>query len=263
MSKTIILVFIGALFVTCGFMTNDVTAQLTAEKAKYQAATITEEKSAITEEEAELKAEAATLEKQRAEVEEKKTNLAEEEDEIRKRAETLAEKEAALAQRKAEVAKKEADLNAKVVTLTSELEQKLADLQAKETERGILLTLGDVVFESGQANLRATAMENLYPMVTFLRDHPARHILIEGHTDNVGAESYNLNLSQERAAAVQTFLLRNGVSTERITARGYGEQYPVDTNATRDGRQKNRRVEIVLLREGKRVDEVMRNNGTE
>jgi outer membrane protein OmpA-like peptidoglycan-associated protein len=101
-------------------------------------------------------------------------------------------------------------------------------------------------------------MENLYPMATSLRENPKRHILIEGHTDSVGSKSYNLELSQQRAAAVQNFLVRNGIDAERITARGYGEAYPMGSNETKAGRQDNRRVEVVILREGERVAEAMR-----
>ena len=251
-------VLMGALLFVFGLTAHDAHAQSETVEVTEQAANITEKKSEITEDEAELREEAAEIEKERATIEQKKAKLAEEEAEVREKAAALAEKQAALVEKKSNVAKEEAEVGKKAAVHTSELERKLAELQAKETERGLILTLGDVVFTSDQANLKAEALENLYPMVTFLRENPERHILIEGHTDNVGPESYNLDLSQERAAAVKNFLLRNGISPERITARGYGEEYPVDMNTTKEGRQTNRRVEIVVLREGKRVEEAIR-----
>jgi OOP family OmpA-OmpF porin len=109
--------------------------------------------------------------------------------------------------------------------------------------------LGDVLFEFNKADLRAGALRNLYPLVSFLKENASRAVTIEGYTDNVGAESYNLDLSQRRAEAVRRFLLENGLTQDRITARGLGEAYPVASNSTESGRQMNRRVEIVIANE--------------
>jgi outer membrane protein OmpA-like peptidoglycan-associated protein len=133
---------------------------------------------------------------------------------------------------------------------TRQLEQELADLKARQTERGLVLTLDDVLFEYDKADLKAGAIRNLYPLVTFLRENPERNLIIEGHTDSLGSDSYNFDLSERRAGAVQSFLLQNGISPMRIAARGYGEAYPVVSNDTEAGRQQNRRVEVVILREG-------------
>lgn len=138
------------------------------------------------------------------------------------------------------------------------LEQELAELKAKQTERGLVLTLGDVLFEYDKADLKAGALRNLYQLVTFLRENPNRNLLIEGHTDSIGSDSYNLDLSQRRSEAVQTFLLQNGISAERIIARGYGEAYPIASNNTEAGRQQNRRVEVVILNEGERAADRIR-----
>ncbi len=127
-----------------------------------------------------------------------------------------------------------------------QLQQELAALQAKQTDRGLVLTLGDVLFETGKADLRAGALRNLYPLVTFLQKYPERQVMIEGHTDSVGSESYNLDLSQRRADAVRAFLLQNGANASQITARGYGKTSPVASNDTEAGRQQNRRVEIII-----------------
>jgi outer membrane protein OmpA-like peptidoglycan-associated protein len=133
---------------------------------------------------------------------------------------------------------------------STQLEQELAALkaQARETERGPVLTLGDVLFEFNRADLKSGAMQKLYPLVAFLQENPTRSVVIEGHTDNIGSDSYNFELSQRRAEAVRAFLLQNGIRAERITAQGRGESYPVAANDTEAGRQQNRRVGIVISR---------------
>lgn len=151
-----------------------------------------------------------------------------------------AQEQAALAQQQA--------LNAEA--RARQLAIELSEFKARETERGLVLTLGDVLFEYDKAELRAGALRNLYPLVTFLRENPERNILIEGHTDSIGSDSYNLDLSRRRAESVRGFLLQNGLGPERITLEGYGESYPVASNDSEAGRQQNRRVELVVLHEG-------------
>jgi OmpA-OmpF porin, OOP family len=128
-----------------------------------------------------------------------------------------------------------------------QLQQELGELKAKQTDRGLVLTLGDVLFEVNQADLKPGALRNLYPLVTFLKENPTRQVLIEGHTDSTGSEVHNLELSQRRAEAVRTFLSDNGISPARLTVRGYGEAYPIAPNTTAAGRQQNRRVDITIL----------------
>ena len=127
-----------------------------------------------------------------------------------------------------------------------QLQQELAALQAKQTDRGLVLTLSDVLFETGKANLRPGALRNLYPLVTFLQKYSERRVVIEGHTDSVGSEAYNLDLSQRRADAVRDFLLQNGVNAAQLTTHGYGKASPVAANNTAEGRQQNRRVELII-----------------
>jgi OOP family OmpA-OmpF porin len=127
-----------------------------------------------------------------------------------------------------------------------QLQQELAALQARQTDRGLVLTLGDVLFETGKADLRPGALRNLYPLVTFLQKYPERRVVIEGHTDSVGSEAYNLDLSQRRADAVRDFLLQNGVNAAQLTTHGYGKASPVASNSTAEGRQQNRRVELII-----------------
>jgi outer membrane protein OmpA-like peptidoglycan-associated protein len=141
-------------------------------------------------------------------------------------------------------------------TRAQSLEQELAALKARETERGLVMTLEEnVLFEYDKADLKPGAVRNLYPLVTFLKEHPHRTLMIEGHTDSTGSDSYNLDLSQQRAAAVRNFLIMNGIGSDRVMARGYGEAYPVTTNDTESGRLQNRRVEVVISHEGQQVAE--------
>ena len=152
-------------------------------------------------------------------------------------------REAQRAQGEAERATQQAQA---ATTQAQQLQQELAALQAKQTDRGLVLTLGDVLFETGQADLRAGALRNLYPLVTFLQKNPERQVMIEGHTDSVGSDAYNLELSQRRADAVRDFLMQNAVKAAQITTRGYGKTSPVASNDTAAGRQQNRRVEIII-----------------
>jgi OOP family OmpA-OmpF porin len=124
--------------------------------------------------------------------------------------------------------------------------REVQELQAQNTARGMMVTLGDVLFETAKAGLKPGAQQKLYQLVSFLEAHPDRKVVIEGHTDSRGSESYNEDLSQRRAEAVQDFLIRNGIDPARITAQGYGEAYPVASNGTPAGRLQNRRVEIYL-----------------
>jgi OmpA-OmpF porin, OOP family len=130
----------------------------------------------------------------------------------------------------------------------TQLEQELQELKARETERGLELTLGDVLFEVNRADLTPGAMRSLYKLAEFLKQNPTRHVSIDGHTDSTGSEAYNLDLSQRRAEAVRSFLITSGIGPDRITAHGHGKLYPVASNDTPAGRQQNRRVEVVVMR---------------
>jgi outer membrane protein OmpA-like peptidoglycan-associated protein len=127
-----------------------------------------------------------------------------------------------------------------------EMQRQIDALQAKATDRGLVLTLGDVMFTSGRADLKAGAASNLDRLVTFLQQNPDRKVEIEGHTDNVGGDDYNQGLSQRRADSVRSFLMQQGIDSERIVASGKGEQRPVADNESEGGRQQNRRVEVII-----------------
>jgi outer membrane protein OmpA-like peptidoglycan-associated protein len=133
------------------------------------------------------------------------------------------------------------------------LEEELADLKAKRTERGLVLTLGDVLFDTGQAVLRTGAYGTLDRLASALKDKPARSVIIEGHTDNVGSDANNQLLSEHRASSVQSALLQRGVGTGQIQVVGKGEGVPIATNESEGGRQQNRRVELIFSEDPARV----------
>lgn len=128
----------------------------------------------------------------------------------------------------------------------SELAEALESMQAKETERGVVLTLGDVLFETDKAQLKPGAATSLDRLAQFMVDYPERRVLIEGHTDSRGSDQYNQRLSRDRADTVRDALVLRGIDPTRIVTVGRGEAYPVATNETVAGRQQNRRVDIVI-----------------
>ena len=135
---------------------------------------------------------------------------------------------------------------AEAVQRADQLEAELADLQAQQTERGLVLTLGDVLFDTGQATLKPGAASSVDRLAEFMRDYGERQVMIEGHTDSRGEEEYNIDLSARRATAVRNALLERGIEAQRIRTVGLGESYPVASNDTPAGMQQNRRVEIVI-----------------
>ena len=124
--------------------------------------------------------------------------------------------------------------------------KELADLQAKQTDRGLVLTLGDVLFDTGRATLKPGADRTIDRLAQALKDNPNTKVQIEGHTDSVGGEDYNLALSERRADAVAGALRMRGVPSDRYEAKGLGKDFPVASNDTDAGRQQNRRVEIIF-----------------
>ena len=162
----------------------------------------------------------------------------------------LARAESAEQKLSADSARSDADA-ARLSALASDqqamdLKRQIEDLQAKETDRGIVLTLGDVLFTSGMADLKSGTPDNLNKLVTFLNGYPTRTVVIEGYTDSVGTSEYNDGLSQRRADAVKTYLIKQGVASTRLTSLGKGETDPVAGNESADGRRQNRRVEVII-----------------
>lgn len=139
-----------------------------------------------------------------------------------------------------------------------ELQKELEKLKAEQTDRGYVLTLGDILFEFDKARLLPGAMNNIYRLAEFLKKYPERKVIVEGHTDSVGSAEYNLGLSQRRADSVRDALLRSGIGPDRIISKGYGKDYPVASNDTEAGRQQNRRVEVVILEKGQDPRQMLR-----
>ncbi len=125
-------------------------------------------------------------------------------------------------------------------------QQQLEAMQAKQTDRGMMLTLGNVLFDTGGDTLKPGADELVSRLSQFLQNHPDIKVRIEGHTDSIGSDSYNQALSQRRAEAVASALETRGVPATRIQAVGRGKSAPVAGNDTSAGRQQNRRVEIIF-----------------
>ncbi|WP_229258474.1 OmpA family protein [Duganella rivi] len=192
-------------------------------------------------------------------------NAARQRDEIRLQARTAeadrAKSQAMQAKSQAEQAKADADAaraqadaagNAArdEAARNAALQQQLADLQAKQTERGIVITLSDVLFNVDRAELSAEGMRTAQKVADVLMQEPQSVVLVEGFTDSTGTSSHNLELSQRRAESVRAALTGLGVPAAKIATRGYGEAYPVASNADAGSRQLNRRVEIVLSQNG-------------
>jgi outer membrane protein OmpA-like peptidoglycan-associated protein len=126
------------------------------------------------------------------------------------------------------------------------LAAQLENMQAAQTPRGIVLTLDDVLFDTGKAQLKSGATRSIEQIAAFLKDNPDRRVQIEGFTDSQGADEYNLELSQSRADAVAMAIIQRGIDAQRVRALGYGEGYPVASNSSEGSRQLNRRVEIIV-----------------
>jgi len=140
----------------------------------------------------------------------------------------------------------EAESVAEAARRAAEWERQIAALEAEATDRGLVLTLGDVLFATGSAQLHGSASNRLNKLVSFLNQYPDRRVLVEGHTDNVGSSAYNQDLSQRRADSVGNYLTQQGIGRERVTTSGMGLNRPIAGNDSAAGRQENRRVEIII-----------------
>jgi len=229
----------------------------------------------------EVRLEARTAEadaaKQKADMAKQEADVAKQEADAAKRQVTIAKEKAELqaadlaAARQVTIAKEKAELqaadlaaaDAELAAVDAELaaadaqaqrdqalieqqEQQLKELNAQKTERGLVITLGDVLFNTNKAQLKSGGMHNVQKLAAFLNQYPQHKVLVEGHTDSTGSDSYNQELSDRRANAVRMALINMGISSDRVTTHGYGEAFPVGGNDTAAGRQSNRRVEIII-----------------
>lgn len=167
-----------------------------------------------------------------------------------KQAALLAQGDAAQAQRQTQLAQDEtleAQRKAQEAQArAAQFEAQLTALAAKKTERGLVITLGDVLFGTDLSRLNAEGMQTAQKLALVLQQNPQRTVLVEGFTDSTGSAAHNQELSERRASAVRSALLEQGVAGERVTTRGYGEAHAVAANDTAGHRQLNRRVEIVV-----------------
>ena len=178
-----------------------------------------------------------------AESAQRQAEAAQRDAELSKRQADAAQRQAATAQLQAAAAQGQAsDAQAR----SQQLEAQIKALNSTKTDRGLVVTLGDVLFDTNQALLKAGGQRSVDKLVVFLKNYPQRKALIEGFTDSIGGAELNQALSGRRADAVRVALLDQGVAGDRITSRGFGEAYPVAGNDTAGGRQANRRVEIIL-----------------
>lgn len=157
----------------------------------------------------------------------------------------IAEGDAAEAQRRMQIAQ----------ARTATLEAQLSDLAAKKTERGIVITLSDVLFGTDLSRLNVNGMATVQKLANVLQQNPQRTVLVEGFTDSTGSAEHNQELSERRASAVRNVLQEMGVAGNRISVRGYGERHPIAANDTNANRQLNRRVEIVLSNENSPISQ--------
>lgn len=135
----------------------------------------------------------------------------------------------------------------------AQIKQLQDSLNAKQTERGTLVTFGDVLFATNKADLKSSGLVNINKLAQFLQENPDRKVIVEGYTDSTGSDAYNLTLSERRAGSVQMALIKMGVDPTRIVTQGYGKEYPVADNGSVSGRAMNRRVEVTISNDNQPV----------
>jgi outer membrane protein OmpA-like peptidoglycan-associated protein len=126
------------------------------------------------------------------------------------------------------------------------LRQFNAILQTRDTPRGLIVNMSDVLFDTGKYSLRPVAREKLAKLAGIVSGHPGLRLAVEGYTDSVGGDDYNQQLSEHRSEGVRAYLTQQGMPEGSVTAKGFGKTQPVASNETAEGRQQNRRVELVI-----------------
>lgn len=238
-------------------------AEEARQRAEADAARIAAEAKRQEEETARLRAEAdrqramaeaARAEREKAEAarlqaEEQARRLqAEKESELARQRATEAEAQAAAAQQAVAEAQR---LREEAERERQRLRQQLLDqlniiLETRDSARGLIVNMSDVLFDFGKFELRPAAREKLAKLSGIVLAHPGLKLAVEGHTDSIGSEEFNQKLSEKRAGSVRDYLVSQGLNEDTVTAEGFGKEFPVASNATNEGRQRNRRVEIVV-----------------
>ena len=198
-------------------------AKQEAERMKQEAQAAAQEAARMRQEAEAAQAAAMAQQQQLAAEAEKARNAAQESDRLRQQAE-----------------KEKSELRARL------LQQLNTILATRDSARGLIANMSDVLFETGKYELRTDARERLAKVSGIVLAYPGLHLEIEGHTDSVGTDEYNQQLSERRAQAVREYLVQQGIGADAIVARGLGKTSPIAPNDTAEGRQKNRRVELVL-----------------
>jgi outer membrane protein OmpA-like peptidoglycan-associated protein len=214
------------------------------EKDAQAASAVAEADRLKRDSDARLAAAAADADRLRAENEARAAAAASEADRLKReneaqRAASLADLDRA-AKDKAQAEAEKADLRAQL------LRQFNAVLQTRDTARGLIVNMSDVLFDTGKYSLRPLAREKLAKVAGIVSGHPGLKLDVEGHTDSVGGDEYNQRLSEQRSATVRDYLTQQGMAVSSVTAKGFGETQPVASNDTAKGRQQNRRVELVI-----------------
>jgi outer membrane protein OmpA-like peptidoglycan-associated protein len=198
-------------------------ARTAAEKAKAEAQQAAQEAARQRAEAEKAKAEALAQQQALAEQTAKAQQAAAQSEQLRQQAE-----------------KEKQELRARL------LEQLNKILSTRDTARGLIANLSDVLFKTGSYELLPGARERLAKVSGIVLAYPSLHLEVEGHTDSVGSDEYNQGLSEQRANAVRDYLIEQGIAANSIESRGFGKTQPIATNDTPEGRQQNRRVELVL-----------------
>jgi outer membrane protein OmpA-like peptidoglycan-associated protein len=208
------------------------------ETAQLKRAEASIEQAEVERKEVQLQARTAEAERARAEADVSRLEA--------ERRTTEAEASRDLAEEKSSEAQLAREQAEQALAQNKELANRIAELEAEQTARGLVLTLSDVLFDVGKADLKLGAQRAIDQLSNFLNEYSERTVLIEGFTDNTGSDEYNQDLSSHRSASVKSALIARGISDMRIQTLGYGESFPKATNGTVAGRQQNRRVEVII-----------------
>ncbi|PYV09441.1 MAG: flagellar motor protein MotB [Acidobacteria bacterium] len=225
-------------------------AELAAERAARERAEVEAARAALVAQQQALQNEAANA-RQAADSESRQRVAAES---ARAAAESQQRTALAEAERSRQAAEQSERFRQQAEAEKTELRSRLLNqlssiLQTRDSVRGLIVNMSDVLFDSGRYTLKPGAREKLAKISGIVLAYPGLNLQIEGHTDNVGGEDFNQQLSERRAASVRDFLVQQGVSAASITARGLGKTQPVASNESAEGRQQNRRVELVVTGE--------------